>query len=448
MTRLIVTTIVLLYLCQPDALRAQESAAHALPLALHTLVEESLARSLPVKSANADMDAARAGVEAARSTLFPRLSFVENWQRGNQPVFVFSTLLASQHFAATNFAIDQLNHPDSLGSFHSTAAVEQILFDGGARDAALKAAHARTTIAESAAGETELAIVADVTELYGRVLALQAIRAATMASRDGAREDVALAQRRRDAGTATEADVLSIAVHLADLEQRMIQHDGDLAIVRAQLNRFAGAPLTRVFIAVEPEAAPARSVPSLADVLDEANNHRPEVQRAAAAVTVAEQARRAARSALFPRISAQAAFDVTGTGAFDRAASWLAGAELRWSLGAGGTERARLSEATALSARAVAIADDARAQVQIDALTALRQLESARARQAVGQAMVAQARESQRITRDRYEAGIARVNDVLLAATAVLDAEAQRASALADEFASRARLDRATGHRP
>jgi outer membrane protein TolC len=47
--------------------------------------------------------------------------------------------------------------------------------------------------------------------------------------------------------------------------------------------------------------------------------------------------------------------------------------------------------------------------------------------------------------RDRYEAGIAPVGDVIRAATAALDAEAQRTGALVDVIVGEAALRRATG---
>ena len=89
--------------------------------------------------------------------------------------------------------------------------------------------------------------------------------------------------------------------------------------------------------------------------------------------------------------------------------------------------------------------EDARAAVQVEVVSALRRLETARARQAAGHAAVDQARESQRIVRDRFEAGMASVNDVLRASTAVLDAESNRASALVDAIVSEAMLRRALG---
>jgi len=65
------------------------------------------------------------------------VSFVESWQRGNQPVFVFSSLLSARQFGAANFAVDALNYPDANGFFHASLGVEQLLFDGGRQRSAV-----------------------------------------------------------------------------------------------------------------------------------------------------------------------------------------------------------------------------------------------------------------------------------------------------------------------
>ena len=70
------------------------------------------------------------------------------------------------------------------------------------------------------------------------------------------------------------------------------------------------------------------------------------------------------------------------------------------------------------------------------------------ARFAAGLAAVDEARESERIIRDRFEAGVAGVTDVLRASTAVLDAEHRRVSALVESIVQRALLRRAVGRTP
>lgn len=442
----ILTTILCALL--PTRGAAQALTAPPPPLTLERALEDALEQNPSLRAARLGVDATTAATTAARAALFPRLSFSESWQRSDQPVFVFSTLLASRQFAAANFAIDQLNHPDPIGYFHATAGVEQVFFDGGSIGATVDSARAQQQLADISAREAALTLASTVTETYGRLLAVQAQRRASAASLDAGREDVARAERRRDAGMTSEADVLALRVYVADMEQRVIQADGDGVILRARLNQLMGAPVDRPFEAVEPTIASDATASQLPQLLAEADSQRPEIQRAAASAQLADSAHRASKAALMPRVAGQAAFDMSGTTFPDRATSWLVGAEVRWSLGLGGGERAQMTAATASAARARAEAEDARAQVQVEVVTALQQIASARARQAVGRAAVAQAGESYRIVRDRYDAGLAPVTDVLRASGAVLDADAQRVSALVDEVTGAARLRRAVGRLP
>jgi outer membrane protein TolC len=146
-------------------------------------------------------------------------------------------------------------------------------------------------------------------------------------------------------------------------------------------------------------------------------------------------------------VAAQAGYQYDGLSLADRASAWVVGGEARWSFSTGMGDRAAIRAAAAADARARAELADARAAVEVEVIAALRQLESAEAREGVARASIAQARESHRILRDRYDAGMAGVQDVLAASAAVLQAETARVSAVADRVVSQAALDRATGRR-
>jgi outer membrane protein TolC len=426
-------------------------AAGQEPLTLDGAVQAALAHNPSLRAARAGVDDAAAQVAQVRSAFYPRLSVTESWQRGDQPVFVFSSLLSARQFAAKNFAIDALNHPDPIGFFHTTASIEQLLFDGGRQRSGTTIATLRRTIADASTNEAAGALAVTTTQAFARVVTSDAARRAAEAGIAAAREDLARAERRRDTGMATDADVLALVVHVAELQQRAIQADGEAAVARAELNRLMGAPIDGPIQVVLPANTGSDDIGARGDVtslLAEAEARRPELKRAAGSEQIAAAARQQARSALIPQIAAQALVDVAGTRFADRASSWIVGGELRWTFSTGGAELAAMKAAAASIARTRAEADDARAAVHVDVISALRRVEAARARYAVGRATVEQAQESQRIIRDRFEAGIAPVNDVLRASTAMLDAEANTVSALVDTMVAGAMLRRALGRTP
>jgi outer membrane protein len=427
---------------------AAADAAAQERLSLDAAVQAALSDNASIRAARAGTREAEANARQARSGWFPRISAAESWQRGDQPVFVFSSLLSARRFGAANFAIDALNHPDAIGFFRTSVGLEQQVFDGGRQRSASKAARLQQDIADASADEAIAGIALAVTEAFGRVLAADAGRAAAGSALTAAREDLVRIERRRSAGMATDADVLDLTVRVADLQQREIRAEGDRAVARAELSRLMGAPVGRDFEVAEPVSAEGAMAFDLPALLAEADASRPELRRAARSRELAEARRREARASLIPQVAAQAAFDVGGTRFDDRASSWLVGGEVRWTFSLGGAERARLDAAGQSVIRAAAELEAARAAVHVDVITALRQLESARARQAVGRAAADQSRESQRIIRNRFDAGVASVNDVLRASTAVLDAESARTAALVDVVIGEAMLRRALGRAP
>jgi outer membrane protein len=419
-------------------------------ITLEEAVGATLEQNAKLRVVQSGAAEAKERITEARAAFFPRISLSETWQRGNEPVFVFSSLLSARHFAAQNFAIDALNHPHAIGFFRTTVAVEQNVFDGGRQRAAVTSARVRGELADLSVKETAAAVALAATQTFGRLASAQAARQAAQSGLDTAHEDLAVAERRRDAGMATEADVLALAVHVADLRQRVIQADGDAAVARAELNRLMGRPIDGEIRAAEPRLGStwARDAPTLASLLAEAEAGRPEIARAANAERLATMDRRQARAGLLPQVTAQAAFDVSGTSVGDRATAWVVGGAVRWTFSMGGAELARLKAAADAAVRTRAERDDARAAVHVEVVGAVRTLEASRAREAVGRAAVEQARESHRIIRDRFDAGLATVNDVLRAATAVLDAEANRTAALVDVITGEGHVRRALGRDP
>ena len=425
-----------------DSLAAQEA------LTLERAVQETLAQSASLRAARAASAEAAAHVTEVRSSFFPRVSLSESWQRGNQPVFVFSSRLSARSFAAADFAIESLNHPEPVGLFRSTLGVEQLIFDGGRQRAATKIASLNRDLATLAADHAAADLAVAAAESFGRILVAQATARAATAGLAAARADLTRARHRRDAGTLSEADVLALAVHVADLELREIRANGDAAVARAELNRLMGSAVDREYEVIEPLVGSAPAIRDLPALLAEAEASSLELRRAAVSRRAADAGVSQARSALIPEVAAQGAFELGGTRFGHRASSWIAGGEARWTLSTGGAELARIRAANEASARGRAEADDVRAKVHVDVITALRHVEAAQARQAVSRLAVEQARESHRISQDRFAAGLAGVNDVLRASTAIVDAEVQRIAAVVDAKTSDAMLRRAIGRAP
>src|SRR5512136_1662911 len=75
--------------------------------------------------------AARLEFKAAKAGYLPRLDFEQSYLAGNNPVFVFGTLLSQQKFTANNFALPALNSPDPIDNLQTRATLQQNIWDFG-----------------------------------------------------------------------------------------------------------------------------------------------------------------------------------------------------------------------------------------------------------------------------------------------------------------------------
>lgn len=416
-------------------------------LTLQSAIDRALRDSPVVHAATAAEGEATAGVDQARAGWLPRVEYVESWQRSNQPVFVFGSLLSQSRFTTGNFALDALNHPDAVSNYRGGLTIEQPVFDPSQR-ARMKAAQLGRDIASLSGSSARHDVALAVTRAYGNVLVADAARRAAEAAVKFAQEDLALAERRRDAGLVTDADVLALRVHASGMEARVIQATGDATVARAALNEAIGAPLDAVFAVDEVPVVSAPATPAAPAALEQtALANRESAKQAAAATALATANRGAVVGAFIPQVSFQGGYEFDGADLSNRQTWWAAGVQVRWNVFSGLADRARLRAADEAIARARA--DEQRAQngVRLDVRSALAQLQAARGREQVGRAAVDQAREAQRIVRDRYEAGLMGITDVLRASNTLLDAELQRVSAVVDVMVSQAVLEKAVGTR-
>lgn len=421
-------------------------AAAQTPLTLADAIARARAQNPDARSSAAAEREAAQRIAQARAGYWPKVDVAESWQRGNQPVFVFSSLLAQRQFTAADFALGALNHPDALDNYRTAVTVEQPLFDGVAR-ANMTVARIGHEMAGATRQMVDHDLAASVTAAYGRALAAAGARRSADAAVDTARTDRELAGNRRDAGLVTDADVLQIDVHLSRTREWQIVAASDERIARAQLNQLIGAPLSEAFLL---DPAPATAIIDAIDlaVLEaEAIKARPDVTLAALQEQLARAGQTAARAAFFPHVSAQGGWELNGSAWNSRASGWIVGAVARVNLFNGFADKARLAEAADRATRHALERDKAETAARLDVHVAVARLEAARASDAVGRDAVVQARESRRIIRDRYEAGLTDVASLLRSAEAVAQADAQQVAAQVAVLTASADLQRALGRR-
>lgn len=407
------------------------------PLTLKEAARQALAAHPSQEAAAEDVRAAESRIAQARAGYLPRANYSEQFQSSNQPVFAFGSLLNQRRFAQSNFAVDALNHPGFVNNFQSRLSTEQTLWDFGATKTAVQSAQiGREMTVEQQRYEAQQRVAA-VARAYHAVTLAEGARGVAQAAVQSAEADLNRAEAVRDAGFSTDADVLTMRVHLADMREQEIRRRYDAEVALAALNEAMGAPLDT------PRQLATPLTPAM-DVKAEAGG-RPEVQQARLARELSESQQTAAGKGYLPRIVAQAAFEANrGKFVLQGGTNWFFGAGLQWNLFDGATKR-RVEEASHAVASAQARERQVAAQVSLQQKQAQADLAAARERLSVVDAAVAEAEESARIVRNRYEAGLARIDELLRNEVAVMDAQMRRLSAIYDQRMAAVNVELAAG---
>ena len=416
-------------------------------LTLRQAVDLALRSSPLVAAADAGEKEAEARIHQARSGYLPRLQFSESLQRGNNPVFVFSSLLTQHQFSQGNLALGPLNRPDALSNYQSRLSVEQVLFDSRQTSNGVEAARFTRQMAGEETRRSHSDVILDVLRTYFGVQLAEKNLEVARQSRESAQADLERAELIYQSGRSTQADVLAVRVHLAAMREQEIRASNDLAVACAALNDALGVSLDRAFDLTTPlESGAAAPEATLEHYRRLAAEHRPELRQAELAESLARTEAQIAGSAYWPQVVFQGTLEADRQNfSSNGGANWLTAVTLRWNLWTGGETRARVQQARFAESRVEALRKRADSGIQLEVRKAYLDVRAAAQRVEVATAAAAEAEEAHRIIQNRHQAGLTTVTELLRSETALAAARTRRLAAIYDHRVAEAALEHAAG---
>lgn len=415
-------------------------------ISLKDAVRQAMQRSKVIVASGASKDAATARISQAKSGLFPKVNYSESWARSDNPVFVFSSLLTQQQFNESNFGIATLNRPDFLNNFQSLVTADQPLYDAGKTRRAVRTAKLGEDLSREDTRRSQMEVIAQVARYYyDAQLGAEQVKLTAQALRSAA-ADLERAEARRSSGMATDADVLSIRVHLAGVREEQIRRSADLEVAQAAMNDAIGLPLDSVHSLVTP-LTPLPVAQTELSVFEKTGvDGRPEARQTRMAGEIAGVQADDVRSNYLPQVNLHGAFEADRQRFADRGgANWLVSIGLRWNLFNGGADKAKIAESDAAVRRSAAEQARAESGIRLQVRNAWANLKSAQQRIESAQASVAEAQESLRISQNRFSAGLSTVTDLLRTETALLETQTRFLAAVHDQRIAAAMLEFAAG---
>lgn len=370
------------------------------------VIEQALANNRDLRVAAADIAAARAQSRIQRAAQLPQVNAAAGGtrfdngtanQNRNQDVDIGNSPAASRSTAGSRYTADV-----------STTAFEIDLF--GRLQSLSDAALNRYFSTEAAARATRLTLIGDVADAWLTYAADQSLLKLAQDTAANARERVKLTRLRLEGGIAPRTDLRQAEQILATAEADIAAQTTALAQDVNALQLLVGAPVETALL---PQSLGdvRGAVQALPEGLDSAILlRRPDVMQAEYELRAANAEIGAARAALFPRITltglaglASNALSTLFTGA---AFNYSAGANVRYSLFAGGAAQAGVAQSQAQRDAAVAAYEGAIQAAFRDVADALARRGTITEQLRANQAFVDAAADSYALTDMRYRGGL------------------------------------------
>jgi outer membrane protein TolC len=382
---------------------------------------------------------ADAQLKEARAGWFPLLQVGEIFTRGNNPVFVFGSLLEQGRFTQANFNLSALNNPEPLSNFRTALILRQTLFDQLQTYTRVAQARLGQRQADLQKAMVEQQIRFEVIRTYSGVLVAHAKKDVTEEAVKMAVSDMKRIQDRFKGGLVVESDLLAAEVQLAEFRQQQIDSTGDVAIAYAALNAVLGLPVETVQT-VEGELADKQfEAVNQEELVRLALQQRPDYLRAGHNVLSSKEGVAGARREYLPRLDIFGNYGLSGNDLSSGSSDYTISASLTFNLFDAG-RRARIEKAKAAESMATAEQERLAQEIRLEVVRAYQQYLSARGRLAVAGQVIDQATETHRIIQNRYREGLTTITEVLRSETALHRARLNLVAARSDHYVSYAHL--------
>ena len=396
---------------------------------LRAAYQQAASTSPAIAQARAQLDAALAGKPLARAALLPHINAEASGGMNSARVAGFGPQTVSTGYHSDVFS----------------ASLTESLFNGQAFTA-MKQSDSRILASEAALAYAEQVVALEVTQAYFGVLQAEANQRVAQQQMDLLQSIDKQTRTSLQVGTGDIISVQEVQAQLDAARADLVTANNAVAVAKNQLERLTHQPveaLQDITTLLPTGPQPDTIDPWLASAL----KNQPLLRQAKATLNVSEQQVQYAKRARWPTltlsgIGQHAAGTLIPPVAIDQVGGSL---NLSIPIYEGGSTRAGIHQAEALSRASRENVANIQDQIKLDAQTAFNDLEDSVAQFQAAQQSVNSAKVSMEGTRKGYEIGSRSIIDLLTATTNYAAAQRNYYLALYTQLVARTQLKAAAG---
>lgn len=401
---------------------------------LERAIAVALEGSPSAKVAEARIAAATGAWVQAQAAFQPRVGLESSYLRTNQPVSVFGMALNQRSFSpGLNF-----NDVPDADNWNSRALVTMPLYAGGRNVANKEAANAGLEASVQGAKVVTQELMHEVTRTFLLVAKTRALQGAADAAVKAFEGNAQLAAQRQKGGTALKADLLDVEVRLAQAQDEAVQMRNANALARHALRHLMGLEAGDVEV--------TQGLPKLLVPAADAVPNRPEFFAALERERALEAGIAVAKAGGRPQVNAFGSVEHNrGTVFENHGSNYTVGVMAQWNIWDGRQTKGRVAQATAEWQVAQEETRKVRLGIGLEVEQSRLALKDAEERLRVSARVIEQAEESVKLTRERFEQGLAVASQLIDVETALTGARVRRVEAETNRLIAVAALRRALG---
>ena len=400
-------SLLLMFVLLGISLQAQEIKT----IAKEEVVQKVLENNRKLLISEQDFLSARADYRQTNSVFLPNIKVSHTGFTTNNPLMAFGSKLNQEVISQNDFDPALLNDPERVDNFATKLEVQQPLInlDGiYQRKAAKNMMDASELQSQRTTEYMELEIQKAYMQLQLAYKAVDVIKKAEAASLDNRR----LAENSFKQGYLQQSDVLAVEVRLTEVQNQLHYANSNVKNASDYLAFLMNEAQDVVY-------KPTDSL-KLESIASENSEmlvvERSDIKAMELAASTRENMYKAENMAFLPRLNAFGSYELYDDEIFTGAANgYMAGIELSWDIFKGSQRFAKSAKSKAEFEKAKLEYDEYVSKSQMELNKAKRSLEDVENKLRLTKLALDQSKESLRIRTNRFEQGLEKTNDLLMA---------------------------------
>lgn len=421
-------------------------AQETLPgLTLQAAIQTALSQNPSIGAATATKQAADERISQAQSGLYPQLDFSQGFNRTTNPMWAFGTKLNQETLTQSDFDPHLLNDPDPIDNFVSKFSVVWPVFDRAQSWIGIEQAKLDSQANGWMLERTRQQVIARTVGSYLDLLLAQAQLLVVEKAMETARAHQRIVQNRHEGGLAVKSDLLRDVVHVAELEQQVLQAKMIEETTQSMLNACMGvSEKNRYRLETQLKRGSAVSEP-MNHWIDTALTRRPDYRYMLDQLEIAQKQVEKEKAAHLPSVNLVGDYELNSEAYNDVGDNYTVGVLVNLNLFSGNRISAKVREAAANRKAAESRVSGLEQQVRVETQRAYLQSRNAWQRMDASEAAVSQAEENLRIVKSRYENGLLTLVELLDSEVAFQRAQTHFLQAVHDHRVATTQLELAAG---